>query len=174
MGLILTRDEVVGFVDAQRAAGRRIVFTNGVFDILHPGHVRLLERALRETYGITMDDLFVSEDLAVGTFRHAVASTIPNVTKVAWQKKQEQIQKTTPGAVREQFVLTLPRTAYDREYGTHYREPHGLARVLGVALCAGAEDRTAASARLQGPDAGSGEAVSRKSRAQPRLFCHGA
>jgi len=28
-----------------RAAGRRIVFTNGVFDILHPGHVRYLEAA---------------------------------------------------------------------------------------------------------------------------------
>lgn len=28
-----------------RAAGRRIVFTNGCFDILHPGHVDLLARA---------------------------------------------------------------------------------------------------------------------------------
>jgi len=25
--------------------GRRIVFTNGVFDILHPGHVRYLQAA---------------------------------------------------------------------------------------------------------------------------------
>ena len=29
----------------ERAAGRRIVFTNGVFDILHPGHVRYLQAA---------------------------------------------------------------------------------------------------------------------------------
>ncbi|HIU16992.1 MAG TPA: D-glycero-beta-D-manno-heptose 1-phosphate adenylyltransferase [Candidatus Avidesulfovibrio excrementigallinarum] len=28
-----------------RAAGKRIVFTNGCYDILHPGHVDLLERA---------------------------------------------------------------------------------------------------------------------------------
>jgi rfaE bifunctional protein nucleotidyltransferase chain/domain len=28
-----------------RAAGRRIVFTNGCFDLIHPGHVRLLEAA---------------------------------------------------------------------------------------------------------------------------------
>jgi hypothetical protein len=60
----------------------------------------LLERAFHQTYGLDMDDLFVSEDLAVSTFRHAVAKTIPNVTKVAWEKNQEQIQKTTPGAVR--------------------------------------------------------------------------
>lgn len=28
-----------------RAAGRRVVFTNGCFDLLHAGHVRLLEAA---------------------------------------------------------------------------------------------------------------------------------
>jgi rfaE bifunctional protein nucleotidyltransferase chain/domain len=33
------------FVRAARAAGRRIVFTNGVFDLLHPGHVRYLKAA---------------------------------------------------------------------------------------------------------------------------------
>lgn len=31
------------FVAEARAAGKRIVFTNGVFDILHPGHVRYLQ-----------------------------------------------------------------------------------------------------------------------------------
>jgi len=30
-----------------RRQGRRIVFTNGVFDLLHPGHVELLEAARR-------------------------------------------------------------------------------------------------------------------------------
>ena len=32
---------------ALRRAGRRIVFTNGVFDLLHPGHVRYLRAARR-------------------------------------------------------------------------------------------------------------------------------
>ncbi len=91
----------------------------------------LLERAFHETYGLDMKDLFLSEDLAVGTFRHAVAVTIPNVTKVAWQKKQDQIQQTTPGAVQAKFVLTLPRVAYEKEYGKDYRKPHGFARILG-------------------------------------------
>ena len=31
-----------------KAAGRRVVFTNGCFDLLHPGHVALLERARAE------------------------------------------------------------------------------------------------------------------------------
>ena len=75
----------------------------------------LLERAFEKTYGLEMKDLFLSEDLAIGTYRRAVASTIPNVTKVAWDKKQDEIQKTTPGALRQQFVLTLPRAAYEQD-----------------------------------------------------------
>jgi hypothetical protein len=91
----------------------------------------LLERAFRETYGLEMKDLFMSEDLAFSTFRHGVGTTIPSVTKVAWQKKQDQIRRTTPGAVREKFVLTLPRAAYEKEFGADYQKPHGLMRVLG-------------------------------------------
>jgi D-glycero-beta-D-manno-heptose 1-phosphate adenylyltransferase len=33
------------FVRTTRAAGRTIVFTNGVFDLLHPGHLRYLQAA---------------------------------------------------------------------------------------------------------------------------------
>lgn len=42
---VLTRDEARQFTAAARAAGRRVVFTNGVFDLLHPGHVRYLQQA---------------------------------------------------------------------------------------------------------------------------------
>src|SRR5215204_2485176 len=41
----MTRLEAVQFVERARAQGNRIVFTNGVFDILHPGHVRYLRDA---------------------------------------------------------------------------------------------------------------------------------
>jgi len=34
-------------IRALQAAGQRVVFTNGVFDILHAGHVRYLEEASR-------------------------------------------------------------------------------------------------------------------------------
>ena len=42
---LLTTDEAVGLVQSLRSAGRTIVFTNGVFDLLHPGHVRYLQSA---------------------------------------------------------------------------------------------------------------------------------
>ena len=44
---VLDDDGLVAFVRERRAARRRIVFTNGVFDILHPGHVRYLQAARR-------------------------------------------------------------------------------------------------------------------------------
>jgi hypothetical protein len=92
----------------------------------------LLERAFNETYGIEMDDLFLNVDLAVGTYRRAVGSTIPNVTKVAWEKKADEIRKTSPGVAREQFVLTLPRAAYEQTYGKDYRKPGLFARLISV------------------------------------------
>lgn len=41
----MTRDAALAFLARERAAGRRIVFTNGVFDLLHPGHLRYLQHA---------------------------------------------------------------------------------------------------------------------------------
>src|SRR5689334_24031482 len=41
----MTRDQAVEFVRDLRAHGKTIVFTNGVFDLLHPGHVRYLQQA---------------------------------------------------------------------------------------------------------------------------------
>lgn len=41
----MTRDKFSALADALRAEGKRVVFTNGVFDILHVGHVRYLQQA---------------------------------------------------------------------------------------------------------------------------------
>lgn len=41
----MTLSEAVAFVNGSRALGQTIVFTNGVFDILHPGHTRYLADA---------------------------------------------------------------------------------------------------------------------------------
>jgi D-glycero-beta-D-manno-heptose 1-phosphate adenylyltransferase len=41
----VTREDAVRLVEGLRSQGRTIVFTNGVFDLLHPGHVRYLRYA---------------------------------------------------------------------------------------------------------------------------------
>jgi hypothetical protein len=91
-----------------------------------------LERSFRDIYGLEMKDVFLSEDLAIATYRHAVGTTIPEMTKVAWAKKRADILKVTPGRLRETFVFRLSRKQYDEEFGADYATPHGLARILAV------------------------------------------
>ncbi len=45
MSRLYTREELVEKRVNWRRENKRVVFTNGCYDILHPGHVRLLERA---------------------------------------------------------------------------------------------------------------------------------
>jgi len=42
---VFTWEQAGAVVKTARADGQRIVFTNGVFDLLHPGHVRYLQHA---------------------------------------------------------------------------------------------------------------------------------
>lgn len=42
---ILSMDQMLAQRERLRAAGKRLVFTNGVFDLLHVGHVRYLKQA---------------------------------------------------------------------------------------------------------------------------------
>jgi rfaE bifunctional protein nucleotidyltransferase chain/domain len=45
MAALYARPELVKKRAVWRAAGQTVVLTNGCYDILHPGHIRLLERA---------------------------------------------------------------------------------------------------------------------------------
>ena len=42
---MLSADEAAAFAEQTRSLGGMVVFTNGVFDLLHPGHVRYLRDA---------------------------------------------------------------------------------------------------------------------------------
>jgi rfaE bifunctional protein nucleotidyltransferase chain/domain len=48
MGIVVTDEQLVRHVTADRAVGRTIGLANGCFDILHVGHVRYLEGARAE------------------------------------------------------------------------------------------------------------------------------
>ncbi|MCS7315907.1 MAG: adenylyltransferase/cytidyltransferase family protein, partial [Bryobacteraceae bacterium] len=45
MGRFYSRPELLAARGEWRQQGKTVVFTNGCYDLLHPGHVRLLERA---------------------------------------------------------------------------------------------------------------------------------
>jgi rfaE bifunctional protein nucleotidyltransferase chain/domain len=45
LGKIYTREQLIAVRAEWKRAGKRVVFTNGCYDVLHPGHIRLLESA---------------------------------------------------------------------------------------------------------------------------------
>lgn len=47
-GVLVSREEAARIVARWQARGSRVVFTNGCFDLLHPGHIALIEAAARE------------------------------------------------------------------------------------------------------------------------------
>ncbi len=45
MGRVVFRDELKKIVEREKAAGKKVVFTNGCFDLIHVGYVRYLQEA---------------------------------------------------------------------------------------------------------------------------------
>jgi hypothetical protein len=80
----------------------------------------LLEQAFLETYGLKVSDVITHEDLAIGTYRHAVSGLIPEMTKLAFVTYRDQIEKAAPGTAKSTFLYRLNRTEYAKEFGTDY------------------------------------------------------
>ena len=77
---VLTLAATSVFTGENRQVGRTIVFTNGVFDLLHPGHVRYLQAASRES------DLLI---VGVNSDRSARANKQPDRPIVPEQERAE-------------------------------------------------------------------------------------
>jgi hypothetical protein len=100
------------------------------FEVAKP----LLERAFRETYGLDLDDLFLNEDLAIGTYRRAVSTIIPEMTRLAWKDKQDEIRARLPDVDAKRFTFSFTRAEYEKVYGTRYKRPGFLSRVVFALL----------------------------------------
>ncbi|MGA7626417.1 MAG: zinc dependent phospholipase C family protein [Candidatus Acidiferrales bacterium] len=83
----------------------------------------LLNRAFKETYCLDLKAIFADYDLALGTYRHAVSGLIPEMTKVAWQTKKNDIQKETPGMTKKKFLYHISRASYEKQWAGHYQKP---------------------------------------------------
>ncbi|MGB9068294.1 MAG: zinc dependent phospholipase C family protein [Candidatus Acidiferrales bacterium] len=94
----------------------------------------LLERAFQETYSLELKSMFTNLDLAVGTYRRGVSAVIPEMTKVAWQARKDDIQREYPGTTRNQFLYHLSRAGYERQWSRDYRKPGFGARLLAFLL----------------------------------------
>ncbi len=94
----------------------------------------LLARAFHETYSLDLKSLFGDYDLAVETYRHGISSVIPEMTKVAWQAKKDEIEHDYPGTTRKEFLYHLSRAGYKRQWSHSYRKPGFGERLLALIL----------------------------------------
>jgi hypothetical protein len=90
----------------------------------------VLQRAFQDTYGIRIEQVFFDVDLAIGSYRRAVGTVLPALTKVAWQIKGSEIQKETPGTTRQKFLYNLSRSSYEKNWGATYRRPGVRSKML--------------------------------------------
>lgn len=96
------------------------------FEVAKP----VLQRAFEDTYGMRLEQMFLSLDLAIGSYRRAVGTILPALTKVAWQLKGPEIRKDTPGMTRKKFLYNLSRSSYEKNWGGTYQKPGVRSRIL--------------------------------------------
>jgi hypothetical protein len=94
----------------------------------------LLERTFHDTYGLKLEDVFGNLGLAIGTYRYTVSKVMPGLTRVAWEMKEKEIVRDSPGMVRNRFLYNLSRASYHKEWGTEYQRPGFGARFFAFIL----------------------------------------
>jgi hypothetical protein len=92
----------------------------------------LLDRAFLDTYGMTLEKVFLNVDLTIGSYRRAVGSVLPALTRVAWQLKKQEIRKDAPSATRKTFLYNLSRSSYEKNWGSTYKKPGIRSKILAT------------------------------------------
>ncbi len=77
----------------------------------------VLERAFIKTYGVDIKSVFTDLDLTISTFRWAVRSLLPGLTRTAWALKKSDIKKADSTATAERFHYRMTRKNYNQEFG---------------------------------------------------------
>ena len=90
----------------------------------------VLERAFRDTYALELKDVFGDLDLALGTYRRSVSAVIPELTRVAWNLRKDDLIKSTPSLTRRRFVYNLSKASYRKEWSGKFKGPSLGTRVL--------------------------------------------
>lgn len=108
MGRIYSRADLCAQRAEWRREGRKVVFTNGCYDLLHPGHVRLLERAR------SMGDILIlalNSDDSVQRLKGPARPLIPQQERAALASSLEAVDAVTffdEDTPRELIAAVLP------------------------------------------------------------------
>ncbi|MBA3973530.1 MAG: D-glycero-beta-D-manno-heptose 1-phosphate adenylyltransferase [Candidatus Solibacter sp.] len=92
MGQFYSWEQLMDARAAWKRAGRRVVFTNGCYDILHPGHIRLLEQA-RALGDVLI--LALNSDASVARLKGPLRPLIPENERAALALALEAVDAVT-------------------------------------------------------------------------------
>ena len=108
MGKILSRDELVALRAQWKQEGKKVVFTNGCYDLLHPGHIRLLESA-RSLGDVLV--LALNSDASVARLKGPTRPLIPEQKRARLAAGLESVDAVTffgEDTPRELIAAVLP------------------------------------------------------------------
>jgi D-beta-D-heptose 7-phosphate kinase/D-beta-D-heptose 1-phosphate adenosyltransferase len=108
MGRVFGREELLQQRTAWRRAGKAVVFTNGCYDLLHPGHIRLLERA--RTLGDVLI-LALNSDRSVRRIKGSDRPLMPHHERACLASELESVDAVTifdEDTPRDLIADTLP------------------------------------------------------------------
>jgi D-beta-D-heptose 7-phosphate kinase/D-beta-D-heptose 1-phosphate adenosyltransferase len=108
VGSIYTRQQLLARRAEWRQEGKRVVFTNGCYDILHPGHIRLLEQA-RSLGDVLI--LALNSDASVQRMKGPKRPLIPERERAGLASRLEAVDAVTlfeEDTPRELIAEVLP------------------------------------------------------------------
>jgi D-glycero-beta-D-manno-heptose 1-phosphate adenylyltransferase len=116
LGKVVSQDEVILQRREWKRNGKRVVWVAGAFELLHPGHVRLLEQAR------AMGEILVAGIASDASVRGAAAARkrtagSERARASGGEANAEGIERPiTPGAERAEIVAALEAVDYVVEY----------------------------------------------------------
>ena len=108
MGAFYTRSELIRQRALWRQEGKTVIFTNGCYDLLHPGHVRLLERA-RSLGDVLI--LALNTDASVARLKGPSRPLLPEADRARMAQALEAVDAVTlfdEDTPRELIAAVLP------------------------------------------------------------------
>lgn len=108
MGAFYTRDQLIAIRRQWKEQAKTVVFTNGCYDLLHPGHIRLLESA-RSLGDILI--LALNTDASVQRLKGPTRPLIAEADRIAVASALEAVDAVTTfdeDTPRELIAAVLP------------------------------------------------------------------
>jgi hypothetical protein len=94
----------------------------------------LLERVFPIVYGLQLSTVLPHSDLTISSYRYSVSRIIPELTQVALQTHQKDIQREEPDFDKSKFLYRISRADYQRDWGSDYTAPGFGTRVMSILL----------------------------------------